>query len=289
MVAMPCFRSLQLCCACRPEKLAFISLDAEVSVGVHVWTLTPAQRPGLDAKVAFGQNPDLCMKPCIPSIYTCNIPMSLGFDFSGVRVMTSTSKELEFSTKMVQHFDFSESESTIGVSMHTRGWGTDTSRRTGPQLVLFPVPHFRELGPESLKVSGLGLQLCGLQEWCWLVSTVLVPVEVERQLDLSSMAARLRGGLVLFVRVCGWCRELVLVTRVRYSSKISMDGSDTNWKKMESSMHDLTRVMKTVAKNNSHTGTSLFKDFRSLDPPRFAGSTDPDEAENWLKDIEQFF
>ncbi|MQM14391.1 hypothetical protein Taro_047322 [Colocasia esculenta] len=54
----------------------------------------------------------------------------------------------------------------------------------------------RELGPESLKVPGLGLQLCGLQEWCWLVSTVLDLVEVERQLDLSSMAARLRGSLV---------------------------------------------------------------------------------------------
>ncbi|MQM17749.1 hypothetical protein Taro_050723 [Colocasia esculenta] len=69
--------------------------------------------------------------------------------------------------------------------------------------------------PESLKVSGLGLQQCGLQVWCWFVSTVLDPVEVERQLDLSSVAARLRGRLVLFVRVCGWCRESVLVTRVR--------------------------------------------------------------------------
>ncbi|MQL96280.1 hypothetical protein Taro_028955 [Colocasia esculenta] len=39
----------------------------------------------------------------------------------------------------------------------------------------------------------MGLQPCGLQEWCWLVSTVLDFVEVERQLDLSSMAARLRG------------------------------------------------------------------------------------------------
>ncbi|MQM08364.1 hypothetical protein Taro_041223 [Colocasia esculenta] len=56
----------------------------------------------------------------------------------------------------------------------------DTSRRTGPQLVLFLVPHFRELGPESLKVSGMGLQLCGLQEWFWFVSTVLDLVEVER-------------------------------------------------------------------------------------------------------------
>ncbi|MQL73902.1 hypothetical protein Taro_006275 [Colocasia esculenta] len=68
-----------------------------------------------------------------------------------------------------------------------------------------------------------------------------------------------------------------------------MDGGDANWKKMESSMHDLTRVMKVVAKNNSHNGTSLYKDFRSLDPPRFAGSTDPDEAENWLKAIERIF
>ena len=68
-----------------------------------------------------------------------------------------------------------------------------------------------------------------------------------------------------------------------------MEGSDANWKKMESSMHDLTWVMRTVAKNNSHNETNLFKDFRSLDPPRFTGSTDLDEAENWLKDIERIF
>ncbi|MQM07588.1 hypothetical protein Taro_040429 [Colocasia esculenta] len=42
--------------------------------------------------------------------------------------------------------------------------GTDTSRRTGPQLVLFLVPHSRELWPESLK------------------------------LDLSSLTVRLRGS-----------------------------------------------------------------------------------------------
>ncbi|MQM01322.1 hypothetical protein Taro_034077 [Colocasia esculenta] len=28
---------------------------------------------------------------------------------------------------------------------------------------MFQVPHFRELRPESLKVPGMGLQLCGLQ------------------------------------------------------------------------------------------------------------------------------
>ncbi|MQM05359.1 hypothetical protein Taro_038169 [Colocasia esculenta] len=76
--------------------------------------------------------------------------------------------------------------------------GTDTSRRTEPQLVL-------ELGPESLKVPGQ--QLCGLLVWCWLVSTVLWPysVVVERQLDLSSVTARLRGDRfveVLPIVVC---------------------------------------------------------------------------------------
>ncbi|MQL77430.1 hypothetical protein Taro_009844 [Colocasia esculenta] len=55
--------------------------------------------------------------------------------------------------------------------------------------------------PEPLKVSGLVLRQCCLQ--------------VERQLDLPSMAGRLRGVLVWFVWVCGWCRKPVLETRVR--------------------------------------------------------------------------
>ncbi|MQM01321.1 hypothetical protein Taro_034076 [Colocasia esculenta] len=58
---------------------------------------------------------------------------------------------------------------------------------TGPQIVLFPMPHFRELRPESLKVPGMDLQLCGLQVWCWLVSIVLWLVFVERLLDPSSV------------------------------------------------------------------------------------------------------
>ncbi|MQM21605.1 hypothetical protein Taro_054648 [Colocasia esculenta] len=44
------FLGAKLCCACRPEKLASTSLDARISVGVHVWTLTPDKRPGVDAK-----------------------------------------------------------------------------------------------------------------------------------------------------------------------------------------------------------------------------------------------
>ncbi|MQM15092.1 hypothetical protein Taro_048029 [Colocasia esculenta] len=55
-----------------------------------------------------------------------------------------------------------------------------------------------ELGLESLKVSSMDLRLCGLQVWCWLVSTVSWLVVVERQLDLSSVAARLSGSPVCF-------------------------------------------------------------------------------------------
>ncbi|MQL69498.1 hypothetical protein Taro_001825 [Colocasia esculenta] len=50
-----------------------------------------------------------------------------------------------------------------------------------------------ELGLESLKVPGMGLRQCGPQEWCWLDSIVSWLVLMERQLDLSSVAARLRG------------------------------------------------------------------------------------------------
>ncbi|MQL77496.1 hypothetical protein Taro_009907 [Colocasia esculenta] len=96
----------------------------------------------------------------------------------------------------------------------------DTSRCTGPQLVLFPVPHFRELGPESLKVPGMGLQQCGLQEWCWLVSTVCWLVLVERQFDLSSVAVGLRGSSVWFVRVDCWCREPVFVARGSFPTEL---------------------------------------------------------------------
>ncbi|MQL78432.1 hypothetical protein Taro_010871 [Colocasia esculenta] len=45
----------------------------------------------------------------------------------------------------------------------------------------------------TLKVLGMDLRQCGPQEWCWLASIVSWLVLVERQLDLSSVAARLRG------------------------------------------------------------------------------------------------
>ncbi|MQL70917.1 hypothetical protein Taro_003272 [Colocasia esculenta] len=67
--------------------------------------------------------------------------------------------------------------------------GMDTSRRTEPQLVLLPVPHFRELGPESLKVPGMGLQCVRLQGFltkvCPGAGTVVVMVVMKRSFSAS--------------------------------------------------------------------------------------------------------
>ncbi|MQL74996.1 hypothetical protein Taro_007366 [Colocasia esculenta] len=66
----------------------------------------------------------------------------------------------------------------------------------------------------------MGLRQCGPQEWCWLDSTVSWFVVVGRQLDLSSVAVRLRGSPVWFVWVDSWCRKPVFVARVKESKKL---------------------------------------------------------------------
>ncbi|MQL89158.1 hypothetical protein Taro_021732 [Colocasia esculenta] len=81
-----------------------------------------------------------------------------------------------------------EMEVWTAFCVKTKSVGLLTEKAMGQPVA------FRELGPESLKVPGMDQQLCGLQVWCWLVSTVLWLVFVERQLDLSSVTARLRGG-----------------------------------------------------------------------------------------------
>ncbi|MQM13469.1 hypothetical protein Taro_046396, partial [Colocasia esculenta] len=56
-------------------------------------------------------------------------------------------------------FSVSQARCARGLSQYlctverALSWGTDIDRCIGPQLVLFPVPHFRKLEPESLKVS----------------------------------------------------------------------------------------------------------------------------------------
>ncbi|MQM00504.1 hypothetical protein Taro_033239 [Colocasia esculenta] len=60
------------------------------------------------------------------------------------------------------------------------------------------MPHFRELRPESLKVPGMGLQLCGLQV-CPVIDTVVIVVG-ERRLTscgLTRVVCLVVGTVVL--------------------------------------------------------------------------------------------
>ncbi|MQL95727.1 hypothetical protein Taro_028388 [Colocasia esculenta] len=61
MGELACSRNSGLCNACRSEKLASTSLDAGVSVGVHVVDAdTTSTSVDIDANLAFGQNSKTC-------------------------------------------------------------------------------------------------------------------------------------------------------------------------------------------------------------------------------------
>ncbi|MQL78598.1 hypothetical protein Taro_011025 [Colocasia esculenta] len=81
MVAIPCSRIFWLYNACRSEKLASISLDAGMSIGIQVWTLTPAKRPGLDAKIvvaapASADLPQLLLRATLALAAAAAVPMA---------------------------------------------------------------------------------------------------------------------------------------------------------------------------------------------------------------------
>ncbi|MQM21156.1 hypothetical protein Taro_054190, partial [Colocasia esculenta] len=73
----------------------------------------------------------------------------------------------------------------------TRGWHPERGRAVDEEVLAF-------FGFFQLAWT---CGVCDLQVWCWLVSTVLWIVVVERQLDLSSVTARLRV-MVLPIVVC---------------------------------------------------------------------------------------
>ncbi|MQM00456.1 hypothetical protein Taro_033191 [Colocasia esculenta] len=75
MVGVACSRDFRLCNACKPEKLASTSLDAGISVGVHmVDAYTTQTSIDIDAKLAFGQNSKHSMSLLELSIcYVCHV------------------------------------------------------------------------------------------------------------------------------------------------------------------------------------------------------------------------
>ncbi|MQM14910.1 hypothetical protein Taro_047847 [Colocasia esculenta] len=59
---------------------------------------------------------------------------------------------------------------------------------------------------------------------------------------------------------------------------------------MQQTIQQLTQALLQAAEanNNNNCGAGdLHRNFRNLNPPRFSGTTDLDEAENWLKEIER--
>ncbi|MQL81082.1 hypothetical protein Taro_013532 [Colocasia esculenta] len=66
------------------------------------------------------------------------------------------------------------------------------------------------------------------------------------------------------------------------------------WQAMQDSVAGLTQALQSVVQGGNQAAAArngagdLHQNFRSLNPPRFSGSPDPDEAENWQKEMNEF-
>ncbi|MQL82716.1 hypothetical protein Taro_015202 [Colocasia esculenta] len=61
---------------------------------------------------------------------------------------------------------------------------------------------------------------------------------------------------------------------------------------MQETVAGLTQTLQNVVQANAaarNGAGDLHRNFRSLNPPRFSGSPDPDEAENWQEEIKRIF
>ena len=59
---------------------------------------------------------------------------------------------------------------------------------------------------------------------------------------------------------------------------------------MQQTLQNLTQaIMQATQGGDNYGAGDLHWNFRSMDPPRFEGSTDPDVAEHWVKEIERIF
>ncbi|MQL68687.1 hypothetical protein Taro_000949 [Colocasia esculenta] len=67
------------------------------------------------------------------------------------------------------------------------------------------------------------------------------------------------------------------------------------WQAMQDTVARLTQALQNVVQAGNQAAAArneagdLHWNFRSLNPPRFSGSPDPDEAENWKEEIERIF
>ncbi|MQL81945.1 hypothetical protein Taro_014412, partial [Colocasia esculenta] len=71
---------------------------------------------------------------------------------------------------------------------------------------------------------------------------------------------------------------------------IKMTAERAQMRGMQQTIQELTRAIVQATQGGGNRGAGdLHRNFRRLNPPRFSGSTDPDEAEHWLKETERIF
>ncbi|MQL67816.1 hypothetical protein Taro_000118 [Colocasia esculenta] len=58
---------------------------------------------------------------------------------------------------------------------------------------------------------------------------------------------------------------------------------------MQQTIQHTQALLQAAGARGNQGARDLHRNFRNLNPPRFSGTTDPDEAENWIKEIERIF
>ena len=61
------------------------------------------------------------------------------------------------------------------------------------------------------------------------------------------------------------------------------------WREMHQTVQELTQALQQVVQGGQRGAGDLHRNFKGMNPPKFCGSSDPDEAEHWVKEIERVF
>ncbi|MQL82273.1 hypothetical protein Taro_014740 [Colocasia esculenta] len=69
-----------------------------------------------------------------------------------------------------------------------------------------------------------------------------------------------------------------------------MAGEHGQLRDLQSTVQGLTQALNNVIQAGARNGAGdLYGNFQRMNPPRFNGIPDPDEAENWVKAMERIF
>ncbi|MQM18902.1 hypothetical protein Taro_051903 [Colocasia esculenta] len=76
----------------------------------------------------------------------------------------------------------------------------------------------------------------------------------------------------------------------RPSTFLEMAARRGQWRDMHNKVQELEQALQQVAQGGARARAGeLHRNFRGIDPPKFDGSPDPEEAENWMQEMERMF